>query len=53
MKRYIVVRAPVYEVIIFANSEMEALAEAGKLPITAYTLVEDYVEADEDKPEEN
>jgi hypothetical protein len=47
MKRYSVIKAPVYEVIILAETEAEAIKKAGQLPITAFDMVEDYIEAEE------
>jgi hypothetical protein len=48
MKRYSVIKAPVYEVIILAETEAEAIKKALDLPLTAFDMVtEDYIEAEE------
>jgi hypothetical protein len=46
MKHYSVIKAPVYEVIILAETEAEAIKKAGQLPITAFNMVEDFIEAE-------
>ena len=47
MKRYSVIKAPIYEVIILAETEAEAIKKALDLPLTAFDMVENYIEAEE------
>ncbi len=47
MKRYSVIKAPIYEVIILAETEAEAIKKALDLPLTAFDMAENYIEAEE------